>query len=116
MTDSIPLKKLPVGISVFQNIIENNYLYVDKTQIALNLIETGEYYFLSLPRRFGKSLFLDTLKNIFEGKKHLFEGLAIYDQYDFTPYPVIRIDLGSGNFQTQANLKQSLLEQFDLNQ
>ena len=78
------LKKLPVGIYTFERIVKENYLYVDKTDIALDLIENNTYVFLSRPRRFGKSLFLDTLKNIFEGKKELFKGLYIYDKYDFT--------------------------------
>ena len=59
------LKKLPIGKSTFKTIIEENYLYIDKTEVALNLIENNSYVFLSRPRRFGKSLFLDTLRNIF---------------------------------------------------
>ena len=73
------LKKLPIGIYTLKKIIEGNYLYIDKTEIALNLINNNEYVFLSRPRRFGKSLFLDTLRNIFEGNKELFTGLYIYD-------------------------------------
>ena len=68
------MKKLPIGISTLRNIIEEGYLYVDKTDIALNLIENGKYYFLSRPRRFGKSLFLDTLRTIFDGDKEIFKG------------------------------------------
>ncbi|MCK9544000.1 MAG: AAA family ATPase, partial [Novosphingobium sp.] len=77
------MKKLPIGISNLKEIIEQKYVYVDKTEIAFNLINSGKYYFLSRPRRFGKSLFLDTLKEIFQGNKELFKDLYIYDKYDF---------------------------------
>jgi len=77
------MKKLPIGIQTFSEIRKNNYLYVDKTEEAYKLIDSYKYSFLSRPRRFGKSLFLDTLKNIFEGKKELFEGLWIYDKWNF---------------------------------
>ncbi len=91
------MKKLPIGIQTLSKIIEGNYVYVDKTKIAYDLIQGGEYYFLSRPRRFGKSLFLDTLKDIFEGKKELFQGLYIYDKWDWEDkYPVLRVSLGSG--------------------
>jgi Holliday junction resolvase-like predicted endonuclease len=83
--------KLPIGIQTFKKIREDNYLYVDKTKYALALIENYEYVFLSRPRRFGKSLFLDTLYEIFNGSKELFKGLYIYDKYDFQKYPVIKI-------------------------
>ncbi|MEI8103008.1 MAG: AAA family ATPase, partial [Chlorobium sp.] len=65
------MKMLPVGIQTFRKIIEADYLYIDKTEIARDLIEKYQYAFLSRPRRFGKSLFLDTLKNIFEGNREL---------------------------------------------
>lgn len=111
------MKKLPIGISTFQKIIEEEYLYVDKTDIALDLIEQGGgYYFLSRPRRFGKSLFLDTLRTIFEGKKELFEGLYIYDKYNFTPHPVINIHFNSGEFKTTEGFKQRLYEILRFNQ
>jgi len=91
------MKKLPIGIQTFEKIRTGNYVYVDKTAIALELIQKGEYYFLSRPRRFGKSLFLDTLQDIFQGKKELFKGLAIHDQWDWeTTYPVIKISFGAG--------------------
>ena len=70
------MKNLPIGIQTFQKIRDKkeNYIYVDKTDLALNLLNGGGYYFLSRPRRFGKSLFLDTLKDIFEGKKSCLRG------------------------------------------
>ncbi|MDR0913057.1 MAG: AAA family ATPase, partial [Methanobrevibacter sp.] len=73
------MKKLPIGIQTFEDIIEDNYLYVDKTKYIYELLNSGKPYFLSRPRRFGKSLFLSTLKQLFEGNKKLFEGLYIYD-------------------------------------
>ncbi len=88
------MKALPIGIQTFKKIREGDYLYIDKTKEALDLIKNYEYVFLSRPRRFGKSLFLDTLKNIFEGKKEFFEGLYIYDKYDWSQkYPVIKLIL-----------------------
>jgi len=103
------MKKLPIGIQTLSHIIEDNYVYVDKTDIAFNLINSGKYYFLSRPRRFGKSLFLDTLKNIFEGNKKLFEGLYIYDKWDFdTSYPVIKISFGAGVHNEPDGLDKTL--------
>jgi len=98
------LKKLPVGIQTFSKIIEGDYLYIDKTDIALELIESYQYVFLSRPRRFGKSLFLDTLHNIFEGNKELFKGLAIYDKYEFERHPVIKISWGGSNYKSYEQL------------
>jgi len=103
------MKKLPVGIQTFSKIIEGDYLYIDKTEIARNLIETYQYVFLSRPRRFGKSLFLDTLKNIFEGKRDLFRGLLIEDQWNWeVKYPVIKISF-SGGIHSKADLEADLL-------
>ena len=73
------MQKLPIGIQNFENIRKNNYLYVDKTKQILNLIEKGECYFLSRPRRFGKSLTLSTLEAMFKGKAELFKGLYAED-------------------------------------
>ena len=103
-------QKLPIGIQTFSEIIEKDYLYIDKTDIAYNLIENGsKYIFLSRPRRFGKSLFLDTLHNIFEGNKTLFKGLDIYDKWDWSiPYPVIKISF-SGDLRSSEDLKKTIL-------
>lgn len=97
------MKKLPVGIHTFSQIRNENYLYIDKTQEAYELINNYKYVFLSRPRRFGKSLFLTTLKEIFEGNKDLFKGLYIYDKYDFESFPVIRI-VFSGVMSTEESL------------
>ena len=111
------MKKLPIGISTLRNIIEEGYLYVDKTDIALNLIENGKYYFLSRPRRFGKSLFLDTLKTVFSGDKEIFKGLHIYENgYEFVKHPVIKISFGSGSFRSVKHLEQTVFEILDSNQ
>jgi len=91
------MKKLPVGIQTFRTIIEDDYLYIDKTEIARSLIEKYRYVFLSRPRRFGKSLFLDTLHNIFEGNRELFRGLLIEEQWNWeVKHPVIKISFGGG--------------------
>ncbi len=103
------MKKLPIGIQTFSEIITEGYAYVDKTEIAFNLINKGKYYFLSRPRRFGKSLFLDTLKEIFEGNKELFKGLYIYDKWDWeVKYPVLKISMGSGVIRTIEKLNKRL--------
>ena len=105
------LKKLPIGIQTFSEIRTKNYIYIDKTKEAYDLIESGiKYYFLSRPRRFGKSLFLDTLQDIFEARKELFEGLYIYDKWNWDEkYPVIKIDWNS-KLQTIDDLNQKLKE------
>ena len=87
------MKKLPIGIQNIQEIITDGYIYVDKTQFALDLIKNGKHYFLSRPRRFGKSLFLRTLEEIFKGNKALFEGCHIaQSDHDWQPYPVLLLD------------------------
>lgn len=89
------MKKLPLGVQTLSKIIKEDYIYIDKTHIALDLIQSYTYAFLSRPRRFGKSLFVDTLKNIFEANKELFKGLYIYDKWDFSvTYPVIKLSWG----------------------
>ncbi|MDD2558578.1 MAG: ATP-binding protein [Desulfuromonadaceae bacterium] len=89
------LEKLPVGIQTFEKIRSADYVYVDKTEQIKHLIEHGEYYFLSRPRRFGKSVLVSTLQSLFEGRKELFEGLYIQDKWDWnTTYPVIKISFG----------------------
>ncbi len=98
------MKKLPIGIQTFDKMRSDDYVYVDKTDIAFNIINSYTYVFLSRPRRFGKSLFLDTLKNIFEGNKDLFKGLYIYNKWDWdTKYPVIKISW-SGTLQSEKDI------------
>jgi hypothetical protein len=89
-------KKLPIGIQSFSEIRENGYLYVDKTEDIFQLVDSGKYFFLSRPRRFGKSLTLSTIKELFQGRKDLFTGLWIEDQWDWTQsYPVVHIGFSS---------------------
>jgi len=104
------MKKLPIGIQTFKDIIEDNCYYVDKTRFIEKLTD-GKYFFLSRPRRFGKSLFLDTLKEAFSGNRELFKGLYLYDKWDWDKrYPVIKISFGSGGFRTPEDLKIKLEE------
>ena len=111
------MKKLPIGIQTFSQIIEENYLYIDKTKIAFDLIENSKYVFLSRPRRFGKSLFVDTLKNIFQANKTLFEGLLIYDKYDWNKsYPVINISFASGTVHSREALDRKIISILEYNQ
>ncbi len=113
----VQLKKLPIGIQTFSDIRKDNYVYVDKTDIAYNLIESYRYAFLARPRRFGKSLFLDTLRNIFEAKKELFQGLAIENKWDWdTSYPVITISFAEGKITSAKDLEDKFEEIFLLNQ
>ncbi len=102
------MKKLPVGIQTFSKVIEGDYLYIDKTEIARSLIDSFQYVFLSRPRRFGKSLFLDTLKNIFEGNRELFRGLLIEEQWNWeVKYPLIKISF-SGGIHSRETLRKNL--------
>jgi hypothetical protein len=88
------LKNLPIGVQDFEKLRKGDYLYVDKTALIYQLVSTGSYYFLSRPRRFGKSMLLSTLHAYFSGKKELFEGLAIEKlEKDWTKYPVLHLDL-----------------------
>ncbi|MEW6368462.1 MAG: AAA family ATPase [Acidobacteriota bacterium] len=104
------MKKLPLGISTFSDIVRQGRLYVDKTRWIHKLVaEGGKYFFLSRPRRFGKSLLVSTLKEIFEGNRDLFAGLWIHDKLDWTPNPVIRLDCSAINYDTPDALKSSLV-------
>ncbi|MBU0765371.1 MAG: ATP-binding protein [Bacteroidetes bacterium] len=86
------MKKLPIGIQSLPEIINGGYIYVDKTECLYRLIDTGKVYFFSRPRRFGKSLTVSALKEIFSGNKELFKGLWIHDKIEWKKYPVIHID------------------------
>ena len=105
-------RRLPIGIQTFRKIREENFYYVDKTTHIRRLMDEGTHYFLSRPRRFGKSLFLDTLKELFEGNEPLFEGLHIHGHYDWSVrYPVLRLDFGRGNFKDEGYLQANVMEQ-----
>ncbi|MBF0412297.1 MAG: ATP-binding protein [Desulfamplus sp.] len=110
-------KKLPIGIQTFSEMITEGYYYVDKTPYAHRLITEGKHYFLSRPRRFGKSLFLDTLKDLFEGREELFRGLDIHDKWDFTKSnPVIHISFGGGVLESRAQLDRRIRDLLRINQ
>ena len=107
-------RRLPIGIQTFRTIREEGCYYVDKTPHVRRLLDEGTHYFLSRPRRFGKSLFLDTLKELFEGNEPLFAGLAIHDGWDWSVrHPVLRLSFGSGNFNEPGHVATSLMAQLD---
>lgn len=109
-------RKLPVGIQSLNEIINGGYYYVDKTPYAHALIDSGKYFFLSRPRRFGKSLFVDTLQQLFEGKRELFTGLFIDDKWDWqVTYPVVRLSFGDGVVQGRAALDNRINQQLSDN-
>ena len=109
MTD-MSERRLPVGIQSFEKIRKENYLYVDKTDLVWNLVNSGNTYnYLSRPRRFGKSVLVDTLQCYFEGRKELFEGLKIMNmEKNWVKRPVIRLDMSRGG----ANLRQPICRTF----
>ncbi len=110
-------KNLPIGISSFEKIRSEPYYYVDKTPFVAKLVSEGKYYFLSRPRRFGKSLFVDTLKQAFLGRKELFQGLYLEKNWDWSVrYPVIHIDFGGRTLKGEEHLITYILEQLEKNQ
>jgi hypothetical protein len=106
------MKKLPLAIQTFSEIIKDGYLYVDKTQQIAELIQ-AKYLFLSRPRRFGKSLLVSTLSEIFSGNKALFQGLYIYDKIEWQPHPVILVDFNGISYSNEDVFKASLLTFLD---
>ena len=101
------MKKLPIGIQTFSELVTDNYYYVDKTELIADLAETGKYYFLARPRRFGKSLLVSTLKSAFSGERALFDGLYLQDHWDWSIcYPVIHISFGRGVVMSVDELNQ----------
>ncbi|MBD5338596.1 MAG: AAA family ATPase [Bacteroides sp.] len=110
-------EKYPIGIQTFSEIIEGGYTYVDKTGFIPELVNEGKYYFLSRPRRFGKSLLLSTLHAYFDGRRELFKGLALDTaDVDWTPAPVLHFDLNAENFKDEdglVNLLEYLLSRYE---
>ena len=97
--------KCPVGIQTFEKIRTDNYLYVDKTKYIYNLVTKGTYYFLSRPRRFGKSLTMTTIKALFEGRRDLFKGLAIDSlEWDWQHHEVLHLDLNVRYYKDEVSL------------
>ena len=107
-------RRLPIGIQTFRHIREDGCYYVDKTAYIRQLVEEGKHYFLSRPRRFGKSLLLDTIKELFEDSEALFRELAIHDKWDWgQPRPVLRISFGRRHFTDASHVEISLSAQLD---
>ncbi len=103
------MRKLPIGIQNFEGLRNDDYLYVDKTEVIYSLVTEGKVYFLSRPRRFGKSLLCSTLKAYFEGRKDLFEGLAIEKlETEWKQYPVLYFDFNGQVYNGGAGLRQIL--------
>ena len=102
-------KIYPIGIQNFESLRKDGFFYIDKTALIYQLVKTGRYYFLSRPRRFGKSLLISTLEAYFEGKKELFEGLAMEKlEKDWIKYPILHIDLNIGKYDTPDSLDKML--------
>ena len=110
-------KLYPVGIQNFEKIRRDGYCYIDKTALIYQLVKTGSYYFLSRPRRFGKSLLVSTLEAYFQGKKELFEGLAMEGlEKEWKRYPILHLDLNARKYDSAESLDQELdkhLEQWE---
>ncbi|MDR0609566.1 MAG: AAA family ATPase, partial [Planctomycetaceae bacterium] len=103
------MKQLAIDTQSFEKLRSRNCLYVDKTESIYKMITGGRIYFLSRPRRFGKSLLVSTLETLFQGKKELFDGLYIYDKWEWEQYPVIKIDWTEINHSTPEEMKKSLV-------
>lgn len=98
-------KLYPIGIQNFESLRKDGYFYVDKTRLIYQLVKTGRYYFLSRPRRFGKSLLISTLEAYYQGKKELFEGLAIEQlEKDWIKHPILHLDLNNEKYDTPESL------------
>ena len=103
--------KYPIGIQTFENLREGGFVYVDKTALVHQLVDTGTIYFLCRPRRFGKSLLLSTIKAYFQGKKNLFKGLAMENmEVEWAEYPVFHLDFNSQDFTKEGVLEKALLD------
>ncbi len=111
------MRALPIGIQTFAKIRDDDFIYIDKTPLIFQLVQRPGAYFLSRPRRFGKSLLVDTFKELFEGNQALFSGLYIHDQWDWSKsYPVIKLDFASGVINSANMLNQTLINLIQENQ
>ena len=107
-------RRLPIGIQTFRTLRERGCYYVDKTAYIERLLYEGTHYFLSRPRRFGKSLFLDTLKEVFQGSEELFRGLHIHAGHDWSQrHPVVRLSFGGSSFTEREHLQVNVLAQLE---
>ena len=108
-------KLYPVGIQNFEEIIKGNYSYVDKTELVYKLVSTGKYYFLSRPRRFGKSLLISTLEAYFLGKKELFKGLAMENlEKEWIEYPILHLDLNTKKYNNNNSIENILNQHLEI--
>ena len=106
--------KLPIGIQTFRRLREDGCYYVDKAPYAKRLADEGTHYFLSRPQRFGKSLFPDTLKELFEGNEALFRGLHVHDKWGWSVrHPVLRLSFGGGEFKQPDYLQEDVTDQLE---
>jgi hypothetical protein len=111
------MKKLPIGIQTFSAIRQDNYVYIDKTPLVHQMVNSAGRFFLSRPRRFGKSLLVDTLKELYEGNKALFAGLYIEDKWDFSKtHPVIHLNFANSVIESRAELDQAIYNLLQANQ
>ena len=102
-------KIYPIGIQNFEKLRLGGYFYIDKTALIYKMVKTGSYYFLSRPRRFGKSLLISTLEAYFQGKKELFEGLAMEKlETEWRRHPILHMDLNIGKYDTPDSLDRIL--------
>jgi hypothetical protein len=107
------VKKLPIGIQTFRVMRETDYCYVDKTPFIARLVDEGRYYFMARPRRFGKSLFIDTMAEAFAGTRELFTGLYLEEHWDWdVSYPVLRLDFSGGVLCSREELDEAVLSRF----
>ena len=105
-------RRLPIGIQAFREIRAGNFRCVDKTGVAPRLVTEAKHFFLSRPRRYGKSLFVDTLKRLFEGQRNLFRGLAIEPRWDWSVRcPVVRLEFSGGNCKRPGHLHANVMAQ-----
>ncbi|MDR1793147.1 MAG: AAA family ATPase, partial [Bacteroidales bacterium] len=106
------IKRLPLGLQTFAELIEDNYIYVDKTKYLVDMIDRGKLYFFTRPRRFGKSLTISTFEALFQGRKELFKGLYAEEwlnRAEFQPSPVIRLDISSITTDEGVDMMRSTL-------
>ena len=109
MRSQLNRRRLPIGIQNFRRLRQKDAYYVDKTPLIRRLVDDGDYYFLSRPRRFGKSLLISTLKSLFECDEELFRGLDIHDNWNWSaPHPVVRLSFG-GKYSDADDLERSIL-------
>ena len=108
-------KKYPIGVQTFEKLRNDGFVYVDKTALVYKMVQEGNYYFLSRPRRFGKSLLISTLQAYYEGKRDLFQGLAIEQlEQEWRVRPVLRLDLNTEKYDSIDSVDQKLDREFKI--